>query len=79
METGMRHEKMAAMLEGHLANCNAALAACFESRTPDEMLDTWPLKRMLSLMKMSAQLANMIARLEVHAAKNRENGGSIPQ
>ncbi len=79
METEMRHEKMAAMLEGHLANCNAALAACAEGRTPEDLLGEWSLKRMLSLMKMSAQLANTIARLEAHASKNRENRGSIPQ
>jgi hypothetical protein len=78
MEIGTRREKLAAMLEGHLANCNAALAACAEGRTPEDLMGEWPFKRMLSLMKMSAQLANTIARLDAQASKNRENRGSIP-
>ena len=79
METGTRQEKIAAMLEGHLASCNAALAACAKGRTPEDLLGEWSLKRILSLMKMSTQLANAIARLDAQTPKNRENRGSIPQ
>jgi hypothetical protein len=70
---------MTAMLEGHLARCDAALAACAEGQTPNDLLGEWPLKRMLSLMKMSTQLAGAIARLDARAPKNLENRGSIPQ
>ena len=64
MEMETRTEKIAVLLERQLASCDAALGACLEGRTPDDTLDEWPLKRMLGLMKMSAQLASAIARLD---------------
>jgi hypothetical protein len=64
-----RNERLAATLEGHLAKCDAMVAACFEGRTPNDLLSEWPLSRMVSLMKMSTQLAQAISRIEAQAPK----------
>jgi hypothetical protein len=80
MEGTTRTEKITALLERQLTSCDVALAACLEGRSPEDMLSEWPLRRMLSLMKTSAQLASTIHRLYARTAtKNLENGGSIPQ
>jgi hypothetical protein len=68
MEFQSRTHRMAELLERHLSSCDAALAACLDGREPDAVLDEWPLKRMLGLMKMSTQLANAISRLEAQTA-----------
>jgi hypothetical protein len=67
MDIPSRTQRTAEVLERHLGSCDAVLTTCMERRHPDVMPDEWPLKRMLSLMKMSAQLANTIARLEAQA------------
>ena len=73
-------QRMVTTLEGQLASCETALAACLNGRRPEDLLGEWPLKRMLSLMKMSTQLASLISRLEARSSsKNTENRGSIPQ
>ncbi|HEX3944367.1 MAG TPA: hypothetical protein VHW69_09800 [Rhizomicrobium sp.] len=74
MDTEDRSQRIAAALERQLISCDAALATCLEGRSPQELLSEWPLRRMLSLMKTSAQLASTIGRLEARTAakKNRE-------
>ena len=80
MESETRTEKILALLERQLGSCDDALAACLEGRSPDDMLSEWPLKRMLSLVKTSVQLAGTIGRLEARLAeKNHGKRGSIPQ
>jgi hypothetical protein len=74
-----RTERIVATLEQHLTKCEAALAACFEDRTPEDLLQEWPLKRMMGLMKLSAQLASTIHRLQKAGPENLEKRGSIPQ
>lgn len=59
-----RSARIVATLERHLASCDAVVAACFEGRTPADMLQEWALKRMLNLMKVSTQLAQAIARIQ---------------
>jgi len=67
MDMQSRMQRIVEVLERHLGSCDAVLTTCMEGRQPDVMPDEWPLKRMLGLMKMSAQLANAIARLEAQA------------
>jgi hypothetical protein len=64
-----RSARIAATLERHLQSCDAVVAACFEGRTPEDMLQEWPLKRMLNLMKVSTQLAQAISRIHALAPK----------
>lgn len=73
MENQSRVQRAAELLDRQLGSCDAALTVCLEGRDPQAVLDAWPLKRMLGLMKVSTQLANAIARLEAQAAPaNRE-------
>lgn len=68
---GSRAEKM--MLERQLVRCDSVLTTCLGTLPPDQAIDEWPYKRMLGLMKMSAQLAGTIARIEPQGrSKNRE-------
>lgn len=68
MNSENRIGRIADTLERHLARCDATLAACVQGRSPEVLINDWPFKRMLYLMKMSTQLANAIARLDAHSA-----------
>ena len=73
MEPETRHQRIADMLERQLASCNAALSNCLRGAQADEIPDEWPLKRMLSLMKVSSQLANAIVRADMATPRLSKN------
>ncbi|MBV9571668.1 MAG: hypothetical protein JO056_10555 [Alphaproteobacteria bacterium] len=72
-EPASRAARISEMLERQLIECNSVLATCLGSLAPAEAIDAWPWKRMLGLMKMSAQLASAISRVDHQGhSKNRE-------
>lgn len=71
---GDRVERVAAGLEKHFEDCEKVLANCFDTVKRHEGYWEQDLRNIAAYLKVSAQLAGQIGRLEV--IKNR---GSIPQ
>ena len=73
-EAGSRCERMAAGLEKHFRDCEKVLDDCFDTAKRHGGYWEQDLRNIAAYMKVSAQIAGQIGRLET--IKNR---GSIPQ
>jgi len=74
-----RSERTAALLEAQLKNCGALLDDWLTERDKDGDLRFNALANASGLLKITAQIASTIARLEGLKTRNVENRGSIPQ
>jgi len=83
MNNESRIERIAAALEQRFEDCSHLAHSCAVESEKHAVFSEWHLRSTALFLRTSAQIAGVIARLEVQAAREKtrdgENRGSIPQ